>query len=265
LENKIRKLEKQNIGEKPWNLLGEVDSKSRPKDSLLEKYLSFDYGCVKAPEITEKVSQQIEGIIKQRIKDKTWDDVDRKQKPISEDKFRISRSRISSEKSKEGLAEIYEKSYIDNLNKIDKSSKERPEIIEIKKELDVVIEILDSLTNHYFAPKPSVSEIKIKNIAPAMNLEDILPVHATECLTFAPEEIAAPINDLPAGPNEITDTQRKNFRRKKKIFQQNKYKKIEEKNNSSQPKIKKTKSKFGSQRYFQNFLDDIDLNKKKTN
>ncbi|KAF1742735.1 hypothetical protein MXB_1850 [Myxobolus squamalis] len=188
IKKKIKNLEQENIGTKPWKLLGEVD----------------------------------ENIIKTRIRDKTWDDVERIKKHIDQEKFRIPLTRVSAEKSKEGLAEVYERSYLDAVNQTDKAGKERPEVISIRKELTEVVELLNALSNHNFAPQPIAPEIKIGKVTRALNVEEVLPVYASDCLVLAPEEIAPPISRLPPGPKEITHSQMNGIIRKKKAFRRKK-------------------------------------------
>ena len=46
LKQKIEKLEKANLAEKPWQMSGEAGGKVRPINSLLEEDISFDHTTV---------------------------------------------------------------------------------------------------------------------------------------------------------------------------------------------------------------------------
>ena len=48
----------------------------------VQEHLDYDNVAKQAPIVTEEVSKRLEDIIIQRIKDKAWDDVLRKYKPI---------------------------------------------------------------------------------------------------------------------------------------------------------------------------------------
>lgn len=74
----IKDLEDKNLGEKPWQLKGEIAAKARPENSLLQEHLDFDVSAKPSSEKTEEDNQTIETLIKQRIKDKFFNDVERK-------------------------------------------------------------------------------------------------------------------------------------------------------------------------------------------
>nr|XP_046201044.1 U3 small nucleolar ribonucleoprotein protein MPP10-like isoform X2 [Oncorhynchus gorbuscha] len=69
MAEKIQDLEKAVMGEKPWQLTGDVSAQTRPENSLLEVDVAFDSASRMAPAVTEETTLQLEDIIKQRIKD----------------------------------------------------------------------------------------------------------------------------------------------------------------------------------------------------
>ena len=80
-------------------------------DIISTSYPSFLVFLV-APVITEQTTLTLEGMIKQRILDQAWDDVQRKNKTkeeVTEFKKRVT---LDQEKSKMSLGEIYEQEYI---------------------------------------------------------------------------------------------------------------------------------------------------------
>lgn len=112
LEKKIHSLEKETLIDKPWQLAGESTADRRPENSLLAETLQFDHVSREAPLITEETTFKLEDLLKQRIKNSSWDDVVRKAKP-SEQAFEFRRRvTLEQEKSKASLAEVYEKEYL---------------------------------------------------------------------------------------------------------------------------------------------------------
>lgn len=109
-KKKILALEEQLVGQKPWQLKGEVTANSRPLNSLLFEDVNFEQR-IKAPEITPETTEGLEALIKQRIKDGKFDDPERKVKPA----FKSQTTReveVSQEKSKVGLAQLYEQELV---------------------------------------------------------------------------------------------------------------------------------------------------------
>jgi len=108
----IHKSMLNDLTDKSWQLSGETSAKTRPKESLLEEFLEFDHTTRKAPINSGKTTEELEALIKQRIKDKAFDDVERKIKPVEMNYEFKKEIALDHEKSKIGLSEVYEQDYL---------------------------------------------------------------------------------------------------------------------------------------------------------
>jgi len=216
MEGKIKKLEEENINEKPWQLMGEADAKKRPVNSLLEEFVTFDVTSVGAPVITEETTLSLEDLIKQRIKDKAWDDVIRKEKPLVQPYEYKKAPELNQEKSKLSLAEVYEKEYLKQAED-DKEEKENEEHVNIQKLMDRLFVQLDALSNFHFTPKPPQPEIKIITNVPSIQMEEVLPITMSDASQLAPEEVFEKKKGELVNDAEKTNGDRKRNRRQKKI------------------------------------------------
>lgn len=158
LQMRIQELEEEAIGEKPWQLKGEVSGLNRPQNSLLEEFVEFDVTTRPAPVITEKTTMKLEDIIKQRIKDKAWDDVEKKFKPVEAPLEYKHKLVMDQEKSKKSLSQIYEEQYLKQKQALDPDYEEKEEVVpelhhEISREMRKLISKLDALSNYHYTPK----------------------------------------------------------------------------------------------------------------
>jgi U3 small nucleolar RNA-associated protein MPP10 len=139
LKETIVQLENKLVDDKGWQMSGEIASIRRPVDSLLAENVEFDHGVKVAPVITQEVTLSIEDLIKKRIKEESWDDVIRKKAPKKPKKKPTVE--LDFQKSKESLADLYEKdviilsSFIFHLSSLDLSKqKEKRRLTRDEKE-----------------------------------------------------------------------------------------------------------------------------------
>ncbi|XP_072320821.1 U3 small nucleolar ribonucleoprotein protein MPP10 [Eucyclogobius newberryi] len=216
MSEKISELEKAALGEKPWQLTGEVSAQARPENSMLEEDVEFEQSSRMAPAITEETTLTLEDIIKQRIKDGAFDDVVRKEKPKEEVFEYKKRLTLDHEKSKQSLAEVYEQEYIKKIQ-TKTEEKENPAHVEIQKLMDTLFVKLDALSNFHFTPKPSAPEVKVVSNLPSIAMEEVAPVSVSDGTLLAPEEVKDKnkAGDI-LGDTEKTTSDKKRERRHKK-------------------------------------------------
>ena len=227
LAKKISKLEEVAVGEKAWQMGGEVSAPVRPENSLLSEHLEYDSAARQAPVITEAVSRRLEDIILQRVKDKAWDDVERKVKPVEDPLEYKKKLVLDQEKSKLSLAQIYEEEYLKlseektekkkSVGLLDKEEEETPaEVVEIRSAMNSLFRKLDSLTHLHFTPKQKSAEVKIVRNIPSINMEEVAPVATTNAVLLAPEEVVDKKKGELMDDREKSKTDRKRDKREKK-------------------------------------------------
>lgn len=258
LEEEVEKLEEEQLSEKHWSLRGEVSSKQRPLNSLLEVHLDQpmtqlagsragnDVDAVggigadneddDAPALDNAalpVSFDIESIIKQRVWDELFDDVVRKaelppaQRPDNPDKDAVET--LNFEKSRVGLGDIYAQQYETEMlgNKTEAEQREDREKTATKELFSKVMFKLDQLTNAHFTPRPptlGASGEQLKKVG-ALKMEETIPLLMSDAVLKAPEEVRAPRRHA-RERNELTHEERDAARRLKK---QGRKKKLERK------------------------------------
>ncbi|CAF0754339.1 unnamed protein product [Rotaria sordida] len=214
LKRQIKSIEKDMLSTKSWQLTGEIEGHKRPENSLLEEYLQYDRTTRLPPVITTETTDSIEDLIKQRIRDKAFDDVERKKKTLHDNEAQAYKKEIvlEHEKSKMSLAQVYEQEYMKKQTN-DKTEKKDERHENIRQIMQNLFIDLDALSNFRFTPKPPVPEVTVINNLPAILVEEVVPTTVNDSTLLAPEEVhIRPKGDIKAD-SERTDTDKKHARR----------------------------------------------------
>ncbi|KAG0288403.1 hypothetical protein BGZ96_007834 [Linnemannia gamsii] len=217
MKEQIEALEQENVASKDWTKKGEASSSDRPLNSLLEEDLEFETVSKPIPVITAESTQTLEDMIKERILAGNWDDVVRKAAPNNKAFNPSSRVEISDEKSKKSLAELYEDDYVRQTATAGPVMSEREAALEKKHEeitglwQDLCVK-LDSLSNWHYTPKPVKAELTVVTNAPAISMEEAIPVGVADAAMLAPEEIYSAGKAPVKGDTELEQAERKRKR-----------------------------------------------------
>ncbi|CAG9796188.1 unnamed protein product [Diatraea saccharalis] len=261
LQQQISRLENRTLKEAPWQLKGEVDATKRPQNSLLEEVVDFDLTSRPAPIITEQTTITLEDIITQRIKDKAWDDVIRKEKPVDDQLSFRKPEILDQSKSKLSLAQVYEAEYLKQKQALSgevEEEKEPESHVEIREAMSKLFLKLDALCNYHYTPKVPHAEVKIVSNTPAISMEEVAPVATSDAALLAPEEIKKKRRGELMSKEERTQTDKKRERRKKKKLQKGKEKveKVTDNRNTKKANEASDKSLKTSKAFFQQLNDN---------
>ena len=189
LARQMDKLESAALGEKSWLLKGEADAKARPLNSALETDLEFEHVMAPAPVISAEITQKLEDIIKQRIIEGRFDDVERVE-PVQE-RERKEAPQLDDTKSTKGLGEIYADEYMKQKVGVALGEKEDPIVAEVKKLWALLSYRLDALSRTGFVEEPKDIEARIDRELALKAQGNLVPATFNEANHQAPEEIFA--------------------------------------------------------------------------
>ncbi|XP_062023003.1 M phase phosphoprotein 10-like [Rosa rugosa] len=214
LKSEIEQREKANMDPKTWTMRGEVTATKRPPNSALEVDLDFEHNVRPAPPITEEVTVAVEDMIRKRIEQELFDDVQRA--PALPTKAPRERKEMDENKSKKGLAEDYEQEYLQKMNAdsgpLSSKDKQKNEAEMLFRKLCLK---LDALSHFHFTPKPVIEDMSIQDNVPALVMEEIAPVAVSDAAMLAPEEVFSGKGDIKEEA-ELTQAERKRRRANKK-------------------------------------------------
>lgn len=204
LQAEIAQLEAELVAEKKWTMKGEVRLKDRPTDSLLDDdeapTLEFDRTSKPVPVITEEVTESIEDLIKRRVRSDEFDDLPKRLITDVSKFVQRQKTEVSDQKSLKSLAEIYEDTYhgVDPDQKIsDEVQQAHDEISDLFTSLNYK---LDSLCSAHYVPKPhefKTIDIKVTDAAALISMEDAQPLHVSDEVKLAPQEVYKIGDDKP--------------------------------------------------------------------
>ncbi|XP_059047724.1 U3 small nucleolar ribonucleoprotein protein MPP10-like [Achroia grisella] len=261
LQQTISRLEGKVLKEAPWQLKGEVDASKRPLNSLLEEVVDFDLTSRPAPIITEQTTVTLEDIIMRRIKDKAWDDVVKKEKPVDDQLSFRKNEVLDQSKSKLSLAQVYEAEYLKQKQAASGEvvEEQEPEShTEIKDAMTKLFSKLDALCHYHYTPKLPQVEVKIVSNTPAITMEEVAPVATSDAALLAPEEIKKKQRGEFMSKEERSQTDKNRERRKKKKLQRQKgtVKKVTEHRNTKKGVEANDKALKTSKAFFQQLNDN---------
>lgn len=220
LAAQIEEYEEENVSDKHWTLRGEANAKIRPVNSLLEEDLEFEHANKPVPVITEESTNTLEDVIKKRILENMFDDVERKVDPNLRPFVPSKRVEISDEKAKQSLADMYEDDFVrkqTGSEKVDVRDealeKDHAEITEL---FTTLCHKLDALSNFHYTPKAPKPEMSIVSNSAAISMEEVTPVNVSDATLLAPEEVYEKKRGDVKTAAEMEQDERKRLRAQKK-------------------------------------------------
>ena len=189
LARQIDKLESAAIGDKEWVLKGEANARERPLNSALETDLEFEHVMAPPPVISEEITQKLEDIIKQRIIEGRFDDVERVE-PV-EQRERKEAPKLDDAKSSKGLGDVYADEYMKQKVGVAVGDKEDPLISEAQKLWAILSYRLDQLSRTHRVEEPKDIEERIARQLASRAEGNKLPLSLNDAQRVAPQELFA--------------------------------------------------------------------------
>eukprot|EP01007_Sphenomonas_quadrangularis_P000475 NODE_131_length_2044_cov_132.546867_g100_i0.p1 GENE.NODE_131_length_2044_cov_132.546867_g100_i0~~NODE_131_length_2044_cov_132.546867_g100_i0.p1 ORF type:complete len:610 (-),score=239.42 NODE_131_length_2044_cov_132.546867_g100_i0:159-1988(-) len=233
VERMIAKLEKESVNPRHWSLMGEVSAKSRPMNSLLEVDVDFDHVAKPKPVVTEEFTEKLEEMIKRRVAEGRFDDVERKVKltTAADALLKPTVESMEDPRKRVGLADLYEKEFLEKkkveaaegggeqrATELTALDKQEIEVLEAWRKLSYM---LDSLSNLHFTPKVAnlkEAEVVHKKDVAAIAMEEATPVAVSNATLLAPQDLFRPPTGKHADKSaaELQREDRRAIRRSKK-------------------------------------------------
>uniref|UniRef100_A0A915AP86 Uncharacterized protein n=2 Tax=Parascaris univalens TaxID=6257 RepID=A0A915AP86_PARUN len=217
MRSKIAAIEEANLAPRNWEMGGEVSSFERDENTLLEQHIAFDHSAKSAPIITVDSTTKLEALIIQRIKDKVFDDVERKVRELEAgSSYRAS---VEEPLVKKSLAEVYEEQFQKAQEGESRDVKVDEKIAEIEKLMNDLFKKLDALSHFRYIPAEVRPEVRIVSNVASLQKEEVGPMASTDDVLMAPEEIKKHEKGAVKSKEERDGTDRARERRKKKKMQ----------------------------------------------
>ena len=185
----FEQLEKDAVAEKKWALKGEVGAQDRPADSLLTEEVDFDRTAKPVPVITSEVTESLEQLIRRRIQEYNFDDLQRRVVSDLNLKKMKPQFELSDQKSSKSLADIYEDDYKNVPQDVAVSEELKKSHDEISEMFSNLCYKLDALSSAHFIPKPAQKSLEIRVDSAAISMEDAQPLSMSSASALAPQEI----------------------------------------------------------------------------
>jgi len=208
VKEELEILENEQVGDKPWHLMGEATARNREQDALLGLDLDFD-AARPAIAPTVQMTEELENLIIQRIRDKAYDDVERKSREMVEPAE--AKRKIIPDEERKSLSQLYEQEYLQN----NKDTDEDPKRKEIKSRMEKLFSQLDFLTYDTVVNQKEI-EIKVLSNTSALVSEERGPSMMTNFSSLAPEEVGGKSKGKFKMKEERTKEEIKSDRRKAK-------------------------------------------------